>query len=231
MELAVTSIRRATPTTRVVRLALGDARFRFRAGQAALLGAPGGGKLAPYSVASSPEDVRETGALEFLVKPDPSSRFAACVTTLRRGDRVKVGGPVGSFTWPDRPRERHFLFVAGGTGITPLRSMIRHAIAVKQPGRLRLLYAARARAEFAYLPEFRRLAREGALDLTLTITRQTGGRWRHGRGRPGADVLRPLVDDPATLCFLCGPSAMVVELSDVLRSFGIAAHRIRSERW
>lgn len=231
LALPVASVRRATPTTRVVRLALEGARFAFRAGQAALLGPPDGGEMAPYSIASSPEDARTTGTLEFLVKPDPTSRFGACVPALRRGDRVAVRGPVGTFTWPDRPRERRFLFVAGGTGIAPLRAMIRHGMAAGQAGRFRLLYAARARDEFAYLAEFRRLARDGALDLTLTITRQTAGRWRHGRGRPGADVLRPLVDEAETLCFLCGPAGMVVELSKVLRSVGIAAQRIRSEQW
>jgi ferredoxin-NADP reductase len=144
---------------------------------------------------------------------------------------VTIRGPVGSFVFPDQPAERDFLFVAGGTGIAPLRSMIRHAYQAKQPGRLSLLYSARTPSEFAYLPELKRYAREGALDLALNATREVPARWRGERGRITSGRLAPLVQTPRTLCFVCGPAAMVDDVPRMLMELGIARTRIRIEEW
>ena len=59
---------------------------------------------------------------------------------------------MGNFVLPQQADERQFLFVAGGTGIAPLRSMIRQALATRLPGRLHLLFSARTPFDFAYCP-------------------------------------------------------------------------------
>jgi ferredoxin-NADP reductase len=213
----------------VLRLALNGAPFTYRAGQAAWLRANTDRERTPYSIASSPEETARDGWLEFLVKTDQSSRFGSHVDELRRGSTVLVHGPIGSFVFPERPEETRFLFVAGGTGIAPLRSMLRHATDAGVAGRKTLLYSARTPEEFAYLRELRALARTGAIDLKLTLT-GNADRWRHARGRAGAALLAPLADQK-TLCFLCGPPAMIAELSAVLRSIGVPAARIRTEEY
>ncbi len=230
LQLRVASLRRATPSTRILRLALDGASFSYSPGQSVVL-ARDDTDAVPYSIASAPEETAAQGWLEFLIKVDPTARFGATVDTLRRGGVVSVDGPVGSFVFPDAPSERRFLFVAGGTGIAPLRAMIQHVAAARVPGTSRLLYAARARDEFAYAPELRALERQGALELSLTLTREPPARWRHARGRPGIDLLRPLVDDPETLSFLCGPPGMVAELTDALVALGVDPARIRSEAY
>ena len=98
--------------------------------------------------------------------------------------------------FPADPVERQFLFVAGGTGIAPLRSMICHALQAGVSGRLHLLYSARTPADFAYLPEMRRYARDGRLELAVNATREVPERWRGRRGRISRDQLAPLVEDP-----------------------------------
>jgi ferredoxin-NADP reductase len=144
---------------------------------------------------------------------------------------VAVEGPVGSFVFPPDPSERQFLFVAGGTGIAPLRSMICHAFQARVHGRLHLLYSARTRLDFAYLTEMRRYARAGRLELALNTTREMPPRWRGQRGRISREQLAPLVEDPATLCFVCGPAAMVDEVPRMLMEMGIEGKRIRVEEW
>ncbi|PYR93306.1 MAG: hypothetical protein DMF84_09960 [Acidobacteria bacterium] len=225
--LKVASNRRATPTSRVLRLAVGSHSFTYRAGQAAWLRVGAEREQTPYSIASSPEETSRQGWLEFLVKTDQSSRFGAHVDELHRGSTVLVHGPIGAFVFPDAPIERRFLFIAGGTGIAPLRSMLRHAIDANVPGVKTLLYSARTPVEFAYLPELRALAREGTIGLALTLT-GIADRWRHSRGRAGTELLAPLVDNE-TLCFLCGPPSMITEVPEILRSLGVAPERIRTE--
>jgi ferredoxin-NADP reductase len=228
--LRILSNRLATPTSRIVRLALDDVAFSYRAGQAALLAAEPDGEFTPYSFASSPEETWRLGWIEFLVKVDGSTRFGARVTTLGRGDLVKLSGPLGSFVLPEHPAASTFLFVAGGTGIAPLRSMIRHALETGTGGTIHLLYSARSPREFAYLTELRALAREGALDLRLTLTGE-GPRWSHARGRIDAVHLAPLIHVPDTLAFVCGPPAMLSGVTDALTELGLGPDHIRTETW
>jgi ferredoxin-NADP reductase len=77
----------------------------------------------------------------------------------------------------------------------------------------------------------RRLQRSGRLELALYATRQTSSRWRSERGRISEDQLSRLVEDPATLCFVCGPAAMVDEVPRMLTRLGVAGRRIRVEEW
>jgi ferredoxin-NADP reductase len=229
--LRVRSVRRATRASCIVRLDLDGAPFQYRAGQVAALAPVDSTSTAriPYSIASAPEETAAHGALDFLIKTDSSGKWGDHFDPLHRGSELRLRGPSGSFTFPDAPRERHFLFIAGGTGIAPLRSMIRHAVLSRRPGRISLLYSARTPHDFAYLAELRAMARRGELGLSLTATREMTPRWRGARGRIVAAQLTPLVEDPATLCFVCGPTAMVADVPLTLQALGIDRTRIRVE--
>jgi sulfhydrogenase subunit gamma (sulfur reductase) len=217
-----------TPTTRRIRLALDGAPFRYRAGQAATLAA-GSAESTPYSIASAPHETSREAWLEFLVKVDGSSRFGAIVDTLQPGTRINVEGPVGSFTLPDPSPGAPLLFIAGGTGIAPLRSMILEALHAGNDGGLALVYSARTPDEFAYLHELRALADRGRLALTLTLTGEAQD-WGHARGRTGPAHLSNLVSAD-TMAYICGPPAMVKEVPVALTSIGLPRTQIRTEDW
>jgi ferredoxin-NADP reductase len=225
--LRVSSVRKATPSASIIRLDLEDTPFPYRPGQAAAIGLANGDLRVPYSIASAPVESQRGRFLDFLARRDPASRLIH----IKRGSRLAVEGPFGSFTFPAKPPERNFLFVAGGIGIAPLRSMIRQAVLLRQPGRLRLLYSARSPDEFAYLLELRQLAREREIELALTATREATSRWHGERGRITPARLAPLIDTPETLCFVCGPSSMVDDVPRMLRDLGVDEKRIRIEEW
>ena len=187
--------------------------------------------LAPYSIASAPEDTEKGGFIEFLIKVDSDEQWGEKFPPLRRGARLVVKGPFGQFTFPARPSEEHFLFIAGGTGIAPMRSMIRHARATGHRGRISVLYSARTPQDFAYRGELRGMARRGEVRLVLTATRGPDERWRGERGRITSAQLDVLLDDPATLCFVCGPAAMVDDVPRMLGELGVDRGRIRIEEW
>lgn len=229
--LRVKSVRRATPSARVVRLDLDGVPFHYSAGQVALIGPEESAARVPYSIASAPEESRREAWLEFLIKTDAAGRWGTHFPPLRRGMRLAVHGPLGSFTLPERPRERNYLFIAGGTGVSPIRSMIRQAVLTRRQARMRLLYSARTPSDFAYARELRGMARRGEIELALTATREMPARWRGARGRIAAAQLAALVDSPATLAFVCGPAAMVAEVPPLLRRLGIPEGRIRVEKW
>lgn len=225
----VRRFQKVTPRSRILTLELAGARFPFAAGQAALIGL-NGERRKPYSIACAPEDAALGGVLDFLIGLDPSGVAGDHLAGVRRGSVLLVEGPVGAFRFPRRVHEPQILFVAGGTGIAPVRSMIRHALAVGYGGRVTLAYSARSDRDFAVLPELRRLARDGHLDLALTVTRNPSPRWRGERGRFTAARLGSLLDSRATLCFVCGPRALVDGVSTMLRSLGVSQTRIRVDR-
>jgi NAD(P)H-flavin reductase len=232
--LRVTSVRRATPATRIVRLDLGHSKFRFKPGQAVMIGRAESAERVPYSIASSPEEAAAANELEFLIKIEPSGRWGHKFDRITRGQRVALNGPFGSFVYPARPGQKHLLFIAGGTGIAPIRSMIAHAIGTGLAGRLKLLYSARTAEDFAYLSELRGMVRRGQIELRLHATRESSAETltlRCELGRITPEHLKPLVNGGETLGFICGPAAMVEDVPVMLHQLGVPLENVKLEKW
>ncbi len=227
LTLPIREVLAATPRARIARLALDGRRFDYAPGQAAALASQGQETRIPYSIAASPEDSRRDGTLEFLIGVNAEG-VAGSHLTLETGQPVDVEGPLGAFTFPASPEERRFVFVAGGTGIAPLRAMLRHAIMAPH-STVGLLYSARTPDEFAYGQELTELAKAGRIELRQTITRAGDERWNGSRGRFTREALAELIHDPATLCFVCGPPSLVDEMTTALADLGVDAARIRAE--
>ena len=220
----------ATSRAKVVRIGLNGTLFPYLPGQAVLVGSHGRGQRRPYSIADAPENARRDDCLELLVGTDGDGREGPDLT-LVNGALLDVEGPVGRFTFPEHPDERRFLFIAGGTGISPLRAMLRHAL--NEPHReIGLLYSARTPGEFAYEQELRMLAEGKQIELELRVTRDVApDEWAGSRGRLARTDLAPLVHDRETLCFVCGPPALVEDIPKALEELGVPSRRIRREEW
>jgi len=217
----------ATPRARIVRLDLGNERFEYAAGQAVLIAAHGDAERKPYSICTAPEDAQRDRTLELLIGSEPADASGPRFVP-QAGRLFDVEGPIGTFTFPPNPEERRFLFVAGGTGIAPLRAMLRHARLTPRY-EIGLFYSARTPDEFAYERELRDLAASRRIELRQTVTRWTGGDWSGARGRVTHDTLADLVHSPDTLCFVCGPPAMVEQVPRLLEALGVPPTRIRVE--
>jgi len=230
LTLRIRDVSPATPRARLVRIDLEGHPFEFAAGQAVFVGNHGGDLRRPYSIASAPEDAVRDRAIELLVgvrdTGEPGDHL-----TLTPGAEVDVEGPVGSFTCPSSIAEPNVVFVAGGTGIAPLRAMLRHAIAMRPAPRIGLLYSARTPEEFAFADEFQALAAHGAIEFRQTITRETTLDWSGSRGRIDREALHPLVHGADTLCFVCGPRALVDDMPKLLLEMGIPPKNVRIEEW
>ena len=176
MRCGVTEILPETSNTQTFRL---GAYFPYKAGQAILVGIPGQ-KKRPYSIAAPPEETRRNDCIELLVGGVSENATVGPHLPLEAGREVEIEGPVGSFTFPDDPPERRFVFIAGGTGIAPLRAMLRRALTLRGH-RIGLFYSARTPDEFAYEAELRLLATTGRMEMRQTVTRpepRAPSRWR-----------------------------------------------------
>jgi len=232
MQLTATieSVQPATPRTALLRVRP-HSPFPFTAGQAALIGQQGLGQRRPYSIAVGPAEAARDGRLEFLIGLAEDGSAGPHLPDLSPGVRVDVEGPLGTFMFPESPSERRFLFVAGGSGIAPLRAMLHHALMGDPGWRLALVFSARTPDEFAFDAELAALASAGRLTYHRTATRHTGPQWIGERGRISRAMLEAAVEDAETLCFVCGPEALVHEVPRMLHDIGIASFRVRVEEW
>jgi ferredoxin-NADP reductase len=219
-----------TPRSLLVRLAP-HAPFAFRAGQAALLGEHGRGELRPYSIAVGPHEAADRGRLEFLVGVGPDGSPGSHLPSPAAGTLVDVEGPIGTFRYPDRPERHPMLFVAGGTGIAPVRAMLHEALAAPVAVPLSLVYSARSPEEFAFDAELAALAGAGRLRYARTATRHADASWRGDRGRITRGQLEAALPDGDPFCFVCGPESLVHEVPRLLRELGVPRERIRVEEW
>jgi ferredoxin-NADP reductase len=221
----------ATPRAHIIRLDLEGQEFSYLAGQAAFLQPLGAAKRRPYSIASAPEETARHGLIEFLVHTETEESSGVSPELLRPGILVAIDGPVGSFTFPAHPRERRFVFIAGGTGIAPLRSMLWHTLLAERDGKVALIYSVRSPEEFAYMQEFQRLEDEGRIEFRHTVTRTATEGWPGRQGRIDVRCLDGLIDPGESLCFVCGPPSLVGDLRPQLRELGVSDDQIRIENW
>jgi ferredoxin-NADP reductase len=190
------------------------------------LGAEGGRRVErSYSIASAPED----GYVVLTVQRVPGGEVSSYLTgQLSTGDRLELRGPIGDFVWDESGHEP-VLFIAGGWGIVPFRSMLRHHQTGPGDVAVRLLYSARSLREVIYREELMRFAAYDEVDIRFALTREWPQAWRGHRGRIDGRLLLevswPTDDSPRI--FICGPTAFARTIASALAAQGQNPDRIR----
>ncbi len=180
-----------------------------------------------YSIASAPgEQVAIT--VERLEDGEVSPYLTE---ELRVDDAFEVRGPLGGyFVWSPEDGGP-LLLVAGGSGIVPLRSMLRHRDRSGSDVPVRLLYSSRSLDEVIYRAEFDE-PREG-VRVVHTLTREQPPGWTGYSRRVDGDLLGevawPAEENPYT--FVCGPTSFVETVAGGLVGLGYKPERVKTERF
>jgi ferredoxin-NADP reductase len=151
----VTEISEIASNVLQLTLAIHDPEFRFQPGQYINLRFPEGVSRA-YTIASAPE---RPEAVQLCVRLG-SGRGAAALRSLQAGTEIVVEGPFGAFILPEE--EREVIFLAGDTGIAPVRSIVLHMLAGGDPRPITVLYEPDEKS-ILYAADFDPLAREGKI--------------------------------------------------------------------
>lgn len=210
-----------TRDVRVLTLRLVDPPvLRFEAGQFVSFHLDRPGARHPltrvYSVASPPGRDTEIELLFNLVPRGPGSTY---LFGLRKGDRVRFKGPAGTFVLHE-PLDRDLLFVATGTGIAPLRSMI-HAAVAKTNRTIRLIWGVRGEEDQYYQEELAALAREYPnFSWVMTLSRPSAA-WEGRIGYVQKIVREEVTSVDRLAVYVCGGSAMIEDVVAIVRSVGV----------
>jgi ferredoxin-NADP reductase len=180
----------------------------------------------PYSIASSPED---GASFEICFNRVPNGRGVAWLFDRHVGDAIEFAGPFGTFTM-DRPPQVEIGFIAEGTGIAPIRPMLKRALASASIPKMHLIYAAPDEQHILYrteLDEFTRSQPNFTCERLIAPTQLI------------ADRLYQLVQgrwvvsdtDRTRQFYICGVGKMVIQLRDLLRGSGYERRSVHYEQW
>jgi ferredoxin-NADP reductase len=183
-----------------------------------------------YSIASAPEDASLVLTVERLDDGEVSSYL---VGALRAGDDLELRGPIGGYFVWEEALGGPLMLVAGGSGIVPLRAMLRHRLTSGSAVPVRLLYSARSHHELIYREELAAAAQQNGVGVSVTLTREQPAGWDGYDRRIDRALLAEIVWPPAERprVYVCGPTAFVEVAADALVSLGHEPGRIRTERF
>lgn len=180
-----------------------------------------------YSISSSPQTA---GYLEISVKRQ-GLVSSALHATMRAGGVLHARRPAGTFVYPEGD-DRALVLVAGGVGITPMISMLRHGLATEPQRPFTLLHGARDIAGLAFADELRVLARRWPSLQWVPAVSGAGAPPFCYPGRIDAHLITTTVPNIAdALVYMCGPSSMLDTVRQTLLSLGVADAQIRFERF
>ncbi len=203
----VVDIRMDTPDIKTFRVVTPDGKkaFDHRPGQCAMLSVPGVGE-GMFSITSSPTN---TEYMEFSIKK------CGCVTewlhSMEVGQQITIRGPYGNpFPVDDEFAGKNMLFIAGGVGLAPLRSVINYCRHYRDRyGRIDIVYGSRSKDD---LLDYQEIINEWAVDedvhVHLTIDREQEG-WDGHVGFVPNYVKELGFDTENRIAVLCGPPIMI----------------------
>ena len=231
---SIRDVKPETPKVKSFTLSLPD-WMRHRAGQhydIRLTAEDGYQAQRSYSIASEPE--RE-GEVDITVERINDGEVSAYMhDVLVPGDRIEARGPIGGYFVWEATMTEPLLLIAGGSGVVPLMSMIRHRAAAGAMTATRLLYSSRNFEDIIYYNELEKLSAENnGLQIFHTLTRSQPAGWQGYARRIDQNMLKEVAGpmDSSVQVFICGPTLLVEAAANTLVKIGIKADQIRTERF
>lgn len=216
---------------RLIRLELPEGtKLDWRPGQFVEVELPGSGvPSGAFSIANPPQD---SGAVEILF--ERRGTLSERLFQLCGGETLLLRGPLGKWTYQDD--DRHAVLISSGTGIAPLRAMVRYILEKGLPNRVDLFYADRTPGRLLFRREFEAAAERG-IGIHLSVLEPEGlwedGVWWDGaRGPHTAEQVHAALGPLPDLTFyLCGGGQQIDLLRAGLTRAGAHADAFRVEKW
>ncbi len=181
-----------------------------------------------FTIASSPTEENLRLGVKFY---EPASSYKKALFNLRAGDKVVASQLAGDFTLPQNSSKK-LLFLAGGIGITPFRSMIKYLIDTNQKRDIVMLYAANSWQEVVYREIFDEAERTLGITTIYVLNTLEGvpGGVNAAVGPIHQNMIMEKVGDiKERLVYMSGPRAMIVSFEKNLSKLGIPKWNIKTD--
>ncbi|HSW79976.1 MAG TPA: RnfABCDGE type electron transport complex subunit D [Candidatus Saccharimonadales bacterium] len=181
-----------------------------------------------FTLASSPTEETLRIGVKFYPNGSSYKKTLAAIDGQSLLGATNLGG---DFTLPN-DKQRNLVFIAGGIGVTPYRSMIKYLLDTNEKRPVTLLYSANTAEDIAYMDVFEQARNILGINVNYTLTRQ-GAQLPDSRFKAGAitpELIRSTVPDYQNATFyVSGPHGMVVAIEKALRQSGIPLHHIKTD--
>jgi ferredoxin-NADP reductase len=180
-----------------------------------------------YSIASAPDE-----PVAITVERLDDGEVSPYLTEeLRPGDGLELRGPIGGYFVWDPEDGGPLLLVAGGSGVVPLRAMLRHRQRSGSDAPVRLLYSSRTLGDVIYRRELDQAA--DGIEVVHTLTREQPPGWTGPARRVDAELLGEVAwpAEDGALAFVCGPTSFVETVAAGLVELGYPPARVKTERF
>jgi ferredoxin-NADP reductase len=185
-----------------------------------------------YSIASEPEREGEVDITVERINDGEVSTYLHDV--LVAGDRIEARGPMGGYFIWEAAMNDPLLLIAGGSGVVPLMSMIRHRAAAGGKNPTALLYSSRTFEDIIYYDQLEKLhSPNNGLQVFQTLTRSQPADWKGFSRRIDHEMLKEVVGPlgRSVQVYICGPTLLVEAAANTLVQIGINSNQIRTERF
>lgn len=180
-----------------------------------------------FTIASSPTEGNIRLGVKFYEQP---SSFKKGLASLGEGDEIVASQLAGDFVMP-KDKAKKLVFIAGGIGVTPFRSMVQYLLDLNEKRNITLLYSNRAASEVAYKDVFDRASVELGIKTVYAVTDPDPAlpAWCR-QGVVTAHMIAEEIPDYAERKFyISGPHAMVTAFRKTLREMGVKRRNIKTD--
>ncbi len=240
----VTKVTKETSDTHTLRISMPNLKdeekpFTFKPGQFVMVRPVINGKTIPraYSVSSSPTRSESENYYDLTVRQTQTPTVSKWLNDRKVNDEILFRGPYGQFFWEENhPESSELLLLGGGSGVTPLKSMMEYIADKKLGNKAKLLYSSKTFQDIILKEPLEQLAKDNDnIEVEFSLTREpTDSSWIGRRGRIDENYIKETLkefDIPKTGCYLCGTPAFVENMSSLLQGAGISEEKIWHERW
>lgn len=161
------------------------------------------------------------------------SEYKKALASLGSGDEIEVDGPMGTMVMPEN-KATPLVFIAGGIGITPFYSMIRHMIRVSESRMMTLFYQNDKPSRAAYIVELIKIIEgsQGMFNIVATMTNKEilKKQWTRQRGEISPEMIKEKAKYWVTApCYIAGPPGFVQQKVEMLQQMNVQPENIIQE--
>jgi len=180
-----------------------------------------------YSIASDPEHKHY---IELCVSLKEGGRGSNVLKKAKKGQKLVINGPFGMFKLQENPKN-DVILIAGGTGVSPLRSMLKHLLNTKFPNKITMFYSFKTEKDFLYRKELEKLDKEHPTFELIPISTQPSPKWK-GETEYVQNIFSKYIKESKNkYVYSCGPIPMVDAVFASLKEKGFNEKQLHREIW
>ena len=221
----VTAVKQLSPAVKGITVQVGEKNFHFLPGQFVMAAQEEYPSVSrAYSIAAA----QDNNHIELCIKILEKGALSSALNKIKEGDQLLIDGPYGKFVLQEAQED--LIFIAGGTGIAPIRAMLQALWKQGKKNEMWLFYRFKEQESYLYREEWEAAAQERKNFHLIPSTRGSS-QWKGETDRPQLLLKKYIATPEGKEVYVCGSPEMVREISADLLDQGFTREQLHREMW